>query len=135
MTHESARFSRYLMLVAGCASILSCSRHQSPRDQKQVDPISQTAPQFKPIPRPALLPRATLVASSGDCAPKYANGWVGSCINNQPCRGFGVLGENGKAECACFARTGGCGPGDRCDWMKKACVPEKTPGFGRAPSD
>ena len=65
------------------------------------------------------------VASKGDCAPRYANGMVGTCIDNKPCRGWGVKTERG-AECACFAKRGGCDAGYRCD-VRAACVKEDVP--------
>ena len=128
-----------LLLVAGCTLVVGCSsRQQSARDdQKKVEPVSQTAPKFEPMQRTAsVVPARRQVPSSGDCAPKYANGLSGTCINNKPCRGLGVLAEDGKtAVCACYATAGGCNQEQRCDAIKKACVPEKEPGFGRLPED
>lgn len=121
------------LLLAGCTVLPSCSSQQSASNNgKKVDPVSETAPKLEPMPATApVVANATPVASRGDCAPKYANGLVGSCINNQACRGFGVLDEKGKEACACYARSGGCGENERCDAIKKACVPEKEPRFGR----
>jgi hypothetical protein len=142
MRYEIARFLRKAMLLGvavACLLLPGCnSGRQSARDdQKKVEPVSETAPKFEPLrpEAPAVVARKP-VPSSGDCAPKYANGLTGSCINNQPCRGFGVLAEDGKtAVCACYARAGGCNKDERCDVIRKACVPEKEPGFGRLPSD
>ena len=142
MRHDIEQFRRRLLLVlllAGCFLMTGCSRQerQSARDdQQKVEPVSATAPKFEPLPRTApVVARATPVPSRGDCAPKYANGLQGTCINNQPCRGFGIMGEKGRAVCSCFAKAGGCSQDERCDAIKKACVPEKEPGFGRAPED
>jgi hypothetical protein len=57
--------------------------------------------ELKAAPR---LWHAPLVASEGDCIPRNANGGKGACINNQPCRGFGVRAENGSLMCTCYGR-------------------------------
>ena len=126
-----------VLLLAGTLLMTGCSgRPSASDDQKKVDPVSQTPPKLEPLPRtaPVLLKR-TPVPSRGDCAPKYANGLHGTCINDQPCRGFGVLNDAGKPVCACYAKEGGCSRDERCDVISKRCVPEKTPGYGRADSD
>lgn len=98
--------------------------------------MSPTEPRFEPMARPAPpTENAAPVASQGDCAPRYATGLVGSCINSRPCRGFGVFGADGQPVCACYATPGGCGQGERCDAIKKACVSEREPGWGRARDD
>lgn len=125
------------VLLAGYLLMASCSQRQaSSGDEKKVDPVAQTEPKFQPLPQTApMVANLRPVASKGDCAPKYASGLHGSCINNAPCRGFGVIDEKGQPVCACFAKAGGCNQGDRCDIIKKACVSEKEPGFGRMPDD
>jgi hypothetical protein len=137
MTHAFERFFKFsylLLLMMACMAVLNGSCQRSSSEGKKVDPVSQTPPKLEPLPRTApVLARATPVPSQGDCAPRYANGLHGTCINNQPCRGFGQLGPDGRPVCACYAKAGGCNEGQRCDVMKKACVPEKEPGFGRAP--
>lgn len=142
MRYEKVRFFKgalLLLVVATCMLVVGCpSRRQSASDdQKKVEPVSQTAPKFEPMrPTVPAIPARRQVASSGDCAPKYANGLSGTCINNKPCRGFGFLAEDGKtAVCACYATASGCNQDQRCDAIKKACVPEKEPGFGRLPED
>lgn len=137
MTYTFERFFTWpslLLLITACLAVLSGSCQRSGREAKKVDPISQTAPKLEPLPRTgAVLASARPVPSQGDCAPKYANGLHGTCINNQPCRGFGQIGADGQPVCACYAKAGGCNEGQRCDAVKKACVPEKEPGFGRIP--
>jgi hypothetical protein len=127
-----------LLLIGSGAVAVGCgARQQSARDdQNKVSPVSETAPKLEPRERtaPAVL-SSKPVASVGDCGPRYANGLRGACINNQPCRGIGVLDASGKAVCACYAKIGGCSESERCDAIKKACVPEKESGFGRAPED
>ena len=73
------------------------------------------------------------VESIGDCAPRYRTGQLGACINNQPCRGFGILGENDRPVCTCYGQTGGCAETERCDDRKLVCVPETEPPGNRAP--
>jgi hypothetical protein len=126
------------LLLAMFSVTWGCSQQkpQSARDDaKQVNPISESAPKFEPMPRTApVIKQATLVASVGECAPKYANGLHGSCVNNQACRGIGVLDEKGAVVCSCFGRAA-CGEKERCDAVKKACVPENEPGFGHGEDD
>jgi hypothetical protein len=127
-----------LLLAAACATVAGCKpKQQSARnDQTQVNPVSETQPKFEPLPPTAPVTLSSRFAPSiGDCGPKYANGLRGACINNQPCRGIGIYDSAGKAVCACYARVGGCSESERCDAIKKTCVPEKEPGFGRAPED
>ena len=111
-------------------AVVSCSPQSS--DESKVEPVSQTPPKLTPMPAavPPLVARPP-VASEGDCAPRYANGSKGTCINNQPCRGFGVRADDGSAVCTCFGLDGGCREGQRCDPQKLACLPEKEPPFGR----
>lgn len=136
--HALRRWSMALLLAVGCASAVGCSTRQqsASNDPNKVNPVSETVPKLEPMPKtaPVVLSSKT-VASIGDCGPRYENGLRGACINNQPCRGIGVLDNSGKAACACYARAGGCSVSERCDAIKKACVPEKEPGFGRAPED
>src|SRR6266567_203564 len=63
-------------------AVVSCSPQQS-SDQKQAEAVSQTPPKLKELskPPPAVAARPR-VASEGDCAPRYANGGRGTCINN-----------------------------------------------------
>ena len=123
------------LLLVALGILLGCSGKQPARDEKKASPVAQSSPQFKPLPAVAPTPVRPPVASEGDCAPRYANGGRGTCINNQPCRGFGVRADNDSAVCTCFGRDGGCGEGQRCDPQRLACVPEKEPPFGRAPAD
>jgi hypothetical protein len=126
-----------LLAVAALAMSQGCSKQRAASsEEKRINAVSETEPKFEPLPRAApVLALQTPVASSGDCAPKYAIGLRGSCINNKPCRGFGVVGEGGAPVCACFAKAGGCGETERCDVIKKVCVSESEPGLGRLPDD
>jgi len=126
-----------LVVALACAAaipMVSCSQRSD--NAKQAEPVSRTPPILQPLPTPtrAVVARPP-VPSEGDCAPHYAKGGRGTCINNQPCRGFGVSAENGNAVCSCFGRDGGCGDGQRCDPKKLTCVPENEPPFGRGEAD
>jgi len=116
-------------------ALVGCTSSKPAGDERKVSPVAQSGPKLQPLPavRPATVrPR---VASEGDCAPRYASGGKGTCVNNQPCRGFGVLVENGKPVCTCYGRDGGCSEGQRCDALRLACVPEKEPVYGRGEVD
>ena len=118
-------------VVVGTAP--GCSR-RPPEDKEKVQPVSEQRPRLEPQSIPArVLVNAHSVASQGDCAPNYKNGLTGSCINNQACRGFGVLNEKKQAECSCYGIAGGCQTGQRCDTIRKSCVPEEETPFERAP--
>lgn len=100
------------------------------RTQPQVESVTTgRAPPveaFRTTGQPApLLPR---VPSRGDCAPKYRNGDQGSCVNDRPCRGFGVL-DGKQVICACFIRRGGCDENERCEVRQSRCVKESEPTF------
>jgi len=127
------------LLLVCCASLASCASVRPGRDvdkDRNLEAVSSTEPTFESLPRPAPATRnATPVASRGECAPRYANGLHGSCINHQPCRGFGIVDESGQPVCACYAIVGGCHAGERCDTIRKACIPDSQPGWGRAPDD
>lgn len=91
--------------------------------QPPVEPFRTT-----PVPTP-LLPR---IASQGDCAPRYRNGSLGSCVNDKPCRGFGVL-DGKHVVCACFVKRGGCEDDERCERRESRCVKEEEPEFNLVP--
>jgi hypothetical protein len=111
-------------LTAGCSSRPS-------NDRKKVLPVSETPPKLERL-QPTSVLANTYSPSQGDCAPKYANGQIGTCINNQACRGLGVLSEKGDPACACYGKAGGCDAGERCDAKMKRCVAEKAPSGVRA---
>jgi hypothetical protein len=127
---------RALALALAFAALTPTSCSQQSDSEKQAKPVSHTPPKLEPLPAPA--PAVAVrppVPSEGDCAPRYAKGGKGTCINNQPCRGFGVRAENGSAVCTCFGRDGGCGGGQRCDPKKLGCVPETESPFGHGEVD
>jgi hypothetical protein len=77
------------------------------------------------------LRRLPPVASEGGCEPRYRNGLVGTCINHQPCRGFGVRETEGKAACICYVKRGGCDADERCDAQEGQCVKDDESEFNR----
>ena len=80
-------------------------------------------PQSTPVPTAPAPQRVELYYGEGDCAPRFANGMRGTCINNQPCNGFGVKDEKGNLQCECFGAKGGCPEGTVCSVTLHACVP------------
>ena len=117
----------FAFLLLGCAS-------RPGRETEKVNPVSDTPPKVEAMERPATVLRNTFVPSKGDCAPRYANGQTGTCIENKPCRGLGMLDEQDKPVCSCFGKTGGCDTGFRCDGLKKRCVAEGEPTRERVPA-
>jgi hypothetical protein len=120
------------LLVAMLAALVSCSGRQASGDEKEASAVAQSSPKLQPVPAVPPAPVRERVPSQGDCAPHYSNGGKGTCINNQPCRGFGVRAESGSPVCTCFGHDGGCQEGQRCDPMRLACIPEDEPPFGRS---
>jgi hypothetical protein len=122
-----------LLLALSLGLCSGCSR-RAPEDKEKVQPVSEQAPRLEPHSLPvSVLVNAPAVASKGDCAPRYKNGLIGSCINNRACRGFGILNDKRQAECSCYGIAGGCQAGQRCDTIRKSCVPEEELPFERAP--
>jgi len=146
MTMENLRWRVGISIAAfavtctvGCTSSRGPSRQEPDRDSsgRVVEDISP-GPTDPNVVRDSVrgataVEQRLRVESIGDCAPRYRTGQIGACINNQPCRGFGVLGENDRPVCTCYGQIGGCGETERCDDRKLACVPETEPPFNRAP--
>lgn len=108
-------------LTDGCALFRQSADKQS--GEKQAVVSSVPLPSASPYERVQEQPPVELYYGEGDCAPKFANGMRGTCINNKPCNGFGVKDEKGNLECECFGVKGGCGEGMVCSVIKRACVP------------
>jgi len=119
------------LLAIGCAGT---GRTMPPHDPQASAVSSEIEPQRTEFSsKPDLIPQRPPVASRGGCEPRYKKaGLTGTCINNKPCRGFGVL-ENDRAVCVCFAKRGGCDEGFRCDPRASQCVKEDEEPFNRAP--
>lgn len=126
----------HALLSIALAAIAGCAKQPQTSNGPQVSPVAQTGPKLEPLPpTPPPKPLRPRVASEGDCGPRYPNGDRGTCINNQPCRGYGERNPDGKAVCTCFGLDGGCAEGLRCDNQRLKCVPENEPPFGRAVPD
>ena len=123
-------------LVVACAT--GCTSREPPRQEPDRDQSGRPVEDVSSAPTDPNAIRDSVrgaqavqqrprVESVGDCAPRYRSGQSGACINNQPCRGFGVLGENGRPVCTCYGQDGGCAETERCDDRKLACVPDSEP--------
>lgn len=127
-------------LSAGCSKVPSLSsltgggsQPKEPAGMTSVSPVEPKA--GLPLQPVVAFPNPELLPSQGDCAPRYANGQMGTCINSRPCRGLGMRGATGGAECRCWAKAGGCGERERCDGVMKVCVPDDTSDNGRGEVD
>jgi hypothetical protein len=107
------------LLAAGCAD--RARKPAQPEESKGTAVSSVEPPHTEFASKAVPLPRLPFVASRGGCEPRYFNGRTGSCINDQPCRGYGVL-ENERAVCMCYAVRGGCKEGYRCEARGAQCV-------------
>jgi hypothetical protein len=108
-------------LLGGC--IAHAARSDAKQDDPKATPTSAVEPRFDDFASKAdPIPQREAVASKGDCAPRYRKaGLTGTCIEEKPCRGFGVL-ENGRAICTCYATRGGCAADERCEPRGAQCV-------------
>ena len=124
-TLRSLRPLRAVLLTVLIGSCMAPGATQTHRDEPaNLQAISSVPPPITPLARqaPPLVNRSLLASR-------------GSCVNNQPCRGFAVAAPRGGVECACFAIAGGCAEGQRCDLEEKTCKPENAPLFGRPAAD
>ena len=93
-----------LRIVAVCAVVLALASCATPvgrsAEPANLQVVSKTPTSTPPLaPQASPLPNLPPAPSRGDCAPRYANGLIGSCINGQPCRGFGVHDPRGGVQC------------------------------------
>lgn len=121
--------SLLLGATSGCGKIPSLSsltgQQEQPKEPAGMKAISPTPPApGRPLVRAEPFPNLEIVASQGDCAPTYANGSRGSCINSKPCRGYGMRELTGAVACRCWAKADGCSERERCDIIAKRCVPD-----------
>jgi hypothetical protein len=118
------------LIAVGCAS---AGRTTPPPEESKAAAISSVEPRYGDFTtKPEPVPHRPAVASRGGCEPRYKSGRTGTCINDKPCRGFGVL-ENEQVACMCFAVRGGCEEGYRCDPRGTECVKEDEEEFNRSP--
>jgi len=129
-----------IALTVAVAAIASCQT-QSGSSTREARERSIEATSSVPVTvEPTVLPRDTpilrplkRVDTGGQCGPRYLHGGLGTCVNNQPCRGFGVEDEKGQVLCSCYGDIGGCGAGQRCDDRKLTCVLDEEPPFNKTP--
>lgn len=125
-----------LVFISSCGSSSIVSRDKADPTSRVEDvasvPIDPKALQQDKVSEP--IKQQQRVESVGDCAPRYKTSGQGACINNRPCRGFGVRTDSGEIICTCYGISGGCSSEYRCDDRKLMCVPEDEPLFGRTPS-
>lgn len=116
-----------LWMLAGA---LPASEAATANEQRQAEPVSATPPEVPPFSS-KIQPLRELpeVPSRGGCEPRYRNGMSGTCINDKPCRGFGIEDPAQGAICACFERIGGCAEDERCERRGAQCVKDDATAF------
>jgi len=139
MARISPRVRGFLGAALATVFLISCGvGRQSGRDTAKTPDGSRVQDVATSRPDPGTLHRTTPVenvqrlpevASVGDCAPRHAHASDSrtACVENRPCRGFGVRDESGSIFCTCYGKVGGCAEGQRCDLRKLSCVPEEEP--------
>jgi hypothetical protein len=106
-------FAVWLVVGVILAVSLSCSHSSVITGNQQsvsgpIEDVSSIAPKADALGQGAKavpVQRLQRVESVGDCAPCYKTGGQGACINNQPCRGFGVKDQTGKSSAAVMERS------------------------------
>jgi hypothetical protein len=139
------RISRALAATALGLVLVACSqgvnlpgmpKAEKPKEPAGMSSVSAVEPKAgAPVTSATAFENRPLAASKGECGPRYANGERGTCVNNRPCRGFAMTEKSGAIVCRCWAKEGGCGETERCDGVRKECVPEKSASWGRADVD
>src|SRR5215216_4026159 len=143
MDYVRSRVGLLIAMLAVASTVGCTSPREPPRQEPDRDPSGRAIEDVSSAPTDpnalrdsvrgaAAVEQRPRVESVGDCAPRYRTGQLAACINNRPCRGFGVLGENGQPVCTCYGQTGGCGETERCDDRKLVCVQETEPLRDRA---
>jgi len=125
MKHRYSLPTFLIVPVIVCFSLAASCESRKADSRQDKNPVVSSAPLPSPqaIPSVAAVPPEELSYGEGDCAPRFANGMRGTCINGKPCNGFGVKDQTGKIECECFGTKGGCPEGQVCSVIKRACVP------------
>lgn len=124
-----------LMLLGACWGPSNTGDGPTP-EERQIQSVSGTpltATLEPPEMGVRMLNQLPRVDTPGQCAPRYRHGGAGSCVNDQPCRGFGVRASDGRILCSCYGDIGGCAEDQRCDEKKLICVPDEVAPFERAP--
>ena len=114
-------------VVAGVLLLLALFLCQCTERKKSDYPVVSQVPiqpgqRLRQVP---ILPKLDISYGEGDCAPQYENGTRGTCINGKPCNGFGFKDADGKIQCACFEKIGGCEVNQGCSLQRRACVAQR----------
>jgi hypothetical protein len=122
----------WVLLLDACAFAPAGERNA---EEARIEAVTSRTAGLEPQPSTARpLPNRPIELGEGTCAPRLGDKIVGTCIANRACRGYGERDENGELRCACFGLRGGCATSERCDLVKKTCVPVEEPAFGRLPA-
>jgi hypothetical protein len=123
----------FVVALSVAALFETCTRKRGTGDRDQNGRPIESVSSVRPDPAALVQPRDAVaviqlprVESVGPCAPVYKTGQRGSCINDAPCRGFGVRAGDGQVQCTCYGQPG-CNESQRCDDRKLACVPDDEP--------
>ena len=122
----------HLLVACGRTDRRAGDRDQQGRPIEDVSSVRPNPEALRQDPSAVAVQRLRRVESVGDCAPRYKTGELGMCVNNKPCRGFGVIDDVGVVSCTCYGKTGGCAENERCDYRKVVCVPDDDPLPGRS---
>jgi hypothetical protein len=123
-------FRTLLVVALAQLALATASIETAAAQSAERPPADASGGAFKS--RAVPLPRLPAVASEGGCEPHYRNGTTGSCINHQPCRGFGVREPDGTAQCICYVRREGCSADERCSAEEGQCVADDESTFNRS---
>ena len=120
--------SFFVLLTASCAadSFRGADTAQQSVDRRPDAFLLQPAAQPEP--------RIELHYGEGACAPRLADGTLGTCINNRPCNGFGFSNPRGQIVCACYQTVGGCDDDSVCSIRKRSCVRQADIDLQRPPA-
>ena len=110
--------------LSGCATQASIPAldNEPPATEQQVAERQRMMSEKRAM-QPGPGERFDIVVVGGTCAPKTSAKFaVTSCVNEQPCNGHGLRGEDGKVSCACFSVRGGCSADTFCHNRSRSCV-------------
>ena len=112
-----------MMMTLLTSQLVGCNSRK--RASVNANPVISSVPPSLPNPFPSTVAPTPeeILYGEGDCAPRFAYGMRGTCINNKPCNGFGVKSKEGKVICECFGIRDGCPSETICSIMRRACVP------------
>lgn len=127
LTRLCLPFAVALWMLAGA---LPSGEAATGKQRQEAEPVSATPPEVAPFTSQTVpLRELPEVPSRGGCEPTYRNGMSGTCINDKPCRGFGVDDPEQGVMCVCFATPGGCAEDQRCERRGAQCVQDEPSAF------